>query len=1117
MKKTKNIFVGAFALVLAFVLMFNVLPSTGLSGIARADVVTSTSAELSVSVKNNVEYGKSFAVSEVAGYTVTVTSPSGNTANVNAGSVNANELGNYTVKYTEDASQLSYSFNVYCSTENEYEIKVIGDADIPTVIAKGGSKVLPAAKVGFTDEDGKFVEDTTATVTVSSSESAASVNPGDTYTFANTGSVYLTYQASVAGGSKYVTKTYEVDVQDGFTDDKAPTLSVSGVPSSGNVGMKVTLPVATATDTYDKNVKVKITVKGLNAQGVYEDVKEVTVDDNDIAVSTLDDAVVFDNDSNMSFYPTTTGDYKVTYQAIDDSGNESAEWNYTVKVSDKKAPVMELDKSNCPTVWGMSAVTTLVGNDENNTSSIVGDALAIKIPVPEFYDNATAKDDVVLEFRIKDPESNTVIGFSNVNSTTSTTTCSMYDYDQNKAVTKTISFDRTNVEAGYFEFNFSAYAMALSVDDAKNDYNYLGSYTVTYVAKDTLGNRSTETYSIELKDTYDDTGVITNEFKNVPKYVTVDGETEFTVPAATATSSTDSALSVEYSIVSGGATLSVDKGETVTVKVESDNTVIENSNGETLTVDGGVITVKAVATSKSGNSLTAESSEIRVIAPSESVMFSDVYRELVSDINATVGELTGLGCFSVAVGNSDNVKYVGVELGVKHADENGVYVYDNTLEAQVYSVTKDLDSNPLQSKLVVRDINFTPVVAGEHIFEIRVFDINGNSKIYIEKFNVAENADSDIEVSSTVNVTSGSLNKVITLANSSVTIAKPMFGGESVFEGHETNIAMAYAHTVAGGRFALMGEELTACNTGFYTVTDQVVAIRSNDDRCWDNEDMLMPEKREVLNNALNATKKSSTVTIKNDATVMFELQGVMPTYAALNSTVTVPAATAFTEFGNATDIVVDIKDGNGNTVVKNGNESTWSHSFVASKNTEYTVTYTVKVAGKENETFSYTIMSGDVTSPAFNLVDANGELDTRTSYSVKSGATIKYLTISGIGVDSSNESKYTVTKTIYAPDGTVYTDSTSIDGSYSKYAATAGDEVELTSAGTYTVKYTMTNKNNGKTTVKEIDITVTKDSGSGVSLAMLSTILIIVGVLLIAAVVFYLFRFRRVDTKKKN
>ncbi len=1117
MKKTKNIFAGAFALVLAFVLMFNVLPSTGISGIARADQVTSTEAELSVSVKNSVEYGKSFAVNSASGYTVTVTSPSGKTVNVNEGSVEAKELGNYTVKYTENTSQLSYTFNVYCSTENEYEIKVIGDADIPTVIAKGGSKVLPAAKVGFTDEDGEFVEDSSATVTVSSSESTTSVNPGDTYTFANTGSVYLTYQASVAGGSKYVTKTYEVDVQEGFTDDKAPTLSVSGVPSSGNVGMKVTLPVATATDTYDKNVKVKITVKGLNAQGTYEDVKKVTVDDNDIAISALDDAVAFDNDTEMSFYPMTTGDYKVTYQAIDDSGNESAEWSYTIKVSDKKAPVMNLDKDNFPSVWGMSAVTTLNGNVEGNTKSIVGDDLAIKIPVPEFYDNATAKDDIVLEFRIKDPESNTVIGFSNVNSAASTTTCSMYDYTKNTAETKTISFDKTNVEAGYFEFNLSAYAMALSVDDAKNDYNYLGSYTITYVAKDALGNRSTETYSIELKDTYDDTGVITNEFKNVPKYVTVDGETEFTVPTATATSSTDSALSVKYSIVSGANSLPVDKGETVTIKVEGGSTYVENEEGTSIVVSGGAIVVKAVATSKAGNSLEAESSEIRVIVPSSSAMFSDVdSNRLVRDIDATVGESTELGCFRVNLDNADDVKYVGVELGVKHADEKGVYVYDNTFEAQIYSVAKTVNSSSVQAALVVRNIKFTPVVTGEHLFEIRVFDINGNSKIYIEKFNVNENADSDIEVSSTLNVTSGSLNKVITLANSSVTIAKPTVNGESVFVGQENDIAMAYAHTVAGGRFALMGEELTACNTGFYTVTDQVVAVMRNNNFCND-VDNLEWMRQEALNNALNATKKSSTVTIKNDATVMFELQGVMPTYAALNSTVTVPSATAFTEFGNATDIVVDVKDSNGNTVVKSENESTWTHTFVASKNTEYTVTYTVKVAGKENETFSYTVMSGDVTSPAFNLVDANGELDSRTSYSVKSGATIKYLTISGIGVDSSNESKYTVTKTIYAPDGTVYTDSTSIDGSYSKYAATAGDEVELTSAGTYTVKYTMTNKNNGKTTVKEIDITVTKDSSGGVSLAMLSTILIIVGVLLIAAVVFYLFRFRRVDTKKKN
>ena len=61
---------------------------------------------------------------------------------------------------------------------------------------------------------------------------------------------------------------------------------------------------------------------------------------------------------------------------------------------------------------------------------------------------------------------------------------------------------------------------------------------------------------------------------------------------------------------------------------------------------------------------------------------------------------------------------------------------------------------------------------------------------------------------------------------------------------------------------------------------------------------------------------------------------------------------------------------------------------------------------------------------------------------------------------------------------------------------------------------YTVTDEA-GNESKQEFEITVTNStSNSGISLATLSTILIIVGVLLIAGVLVYLFRFRRV---KKN
>lgn len=86
------------------------------------------------------------------------------------------------------------------------------------------------------------------------------------------------------------------------------------MPSSGNVNAAVTLPVASASDSFDERVDVVITVKGKDSSGNLTDVKKVTLDDNDYAIEELADNEVFDNDKNMTFYPVREGDYKVVYQ-----------------------------------------------------------------------------------------------------------------------------------------------------------------------------------------------------------------------------------------------------------------------------------------------------------------------------------------------------------------------------------------------------------------------------------------------------------------------------------------------------------------------------------------------------------------------------------------------------------------------------------------------------------------------------------------------------------------------------------------------------------------------------------------------------------------------------------
>ena len=75
--------------------------------------------------------------------------------------------------------------------------------------------------------------------------------------------------------------------------------------------------------------------------------------------------------------------------------------------------------------------------------------------------------------------------------------------------------------------------------------------------------------------------------------------------------------------------------------------------------------------------------------------------------------------------------------------------------------------------------------------------------------------------------------------------------------------------------------------------------------------------------------------------------------------------------------------------------------------------------------------------------------------------------------------------------------------------------EITLTKSGTYEVVYEVSDKV-GNTTVKKFSISVNNKTGaSPVSIAAISTVLIVVGVVLIAAVILYFVLFRK--RKAKN
>lgn len=1039
-----------------------------------------------VKVESTVAYGKEIAISSASGYTVTVKAPDGSVTNSVTSNVAANQLGIYTVTYTKGED--SYSYNVYCSLENELELFVENEASVPTVVKTGTVKKLPAAYVGYYDEDGKLVK-TDATVTVSSDKSTTAIAVNTDYTFSVKGSNFITYSAQVGSGRKYLTKTFEVKVQDDFVDTKEPTLSVSGVPSSANVNTKVTLPKATASDTFDENVEVVITVQGKNAEGALVNVKAVTVNDDETVITETADDASFDNADNMSFYPVREGDYKVTYKAIDDSGNESAAWAYTITVSDKKAPVLTVDNTKIPAKWGATVKKLAAdGVSLEETSS------AVKFPMPEFTDNKDAKSAIKIGFTLRDPESKTVVKFDNINAAADADSTKYTSTVVKNAGTdeyKTYAFNNTMTE---FSFDFSEYIAVVATD---TDYTSKGDYVVTYTAEDAAGNKSTKTFTVNVEDTFEDDEPVTVEFKTVPDSV-VASETktvEFTVPKPAYSSAIDSKLTVAYTVGNGTDTIKVEGGETMEIAKATSAGYKLSYDGQSIAVTDKLV-LTATATSDAGNTATA-AKEIKLLTPS-GALFGDVTASGLATGSYSAGDGThDLGKVTINLTSADNKDYVGVEVGVKNSE--GKYMTDVT--ASIYTV----------GSIKYVKLAFNTTLSGAYSVEVRVFDVHGNSTVVVKPFTVsASSASGSIIGSAVTNASSASVNTSIELSNKEI----DMSGLAAI----DTDIAAkigagtcsaVLVREINGGRFALIGTDFTAMSTGKYALSDKanVVETSTGADHYSGGSDPAATEY-------LNGLTSTSELTVNDNASVNFEVLGIMPTYVAKNGTVTLPDVSAFTENANADEIVIDVKTPNGTKV--NTTVSGTTTSFVASTDGEYTVTYTVKMSGKEESTYEFTVKAGDIVAPTFKLTDKDGNEKTHES-TVDAGYEFNFLYIVASDEVTTDAEKLTYTKTIIGPDGEVV--GTEISGTGTTYANKlyTGSVPTLDESGKYIVRYTVKDAAGNEST-KEFEIIVTDSSGnSGISLAALSTILIVVGVLLIAGVIVYLFRFRPAKKDKKD
>ena len=1020
--------------------------------------------KLDTDIVTSVAYGEQFDVATVDGFTVTVTDPSGKEVEVSGGKVTADQLGNYMISYTQ--GDMEYTFKVNSTMGATYDLTIgevingvlYAEADIPSYANVDREYIIPAAYLSIT-EDGK----TTIVRKVEPQFTGVAVTEtANGYEFDAAGTVFVRYETTVDGGSKVVSKNYEIQVQQNLEDDTAPTMTVTSFPKTAQLNSKLTLPKATVTDDYDKVVRVEITVIDPDGNAV----TSATVDEETgYATAYGEDVLYFDNAGSKTyasegevvmdglyFYPQTKGDYKVTYKAIDDSGNEADMLEYTIAASDGRAPVISYSADKVPTNWGWNTVTNIEGQLEGNT---------ILFGMPEFYDNDTATADIVVTLTITDPNGRTVVRFDNINTdgdVTYTSTNSIFE------TAPTYTF----VHGTGFEFDVKKYVEDIMEATADNDTTYVvtGNYSVVYTAKDTTGNTaSTATYYINMVEDYVDETEPTVTINNAPERVVVRDGLTFTVPTASFYSREDSNLTTSYQLVSGEASIDVESEEVLN---------IEGGKIGDLEITTDTVTLVAKATSDAGN-VTETSITINVVRADSKEMNYDVVlvRNESADLRNGIGEIN-YGTIKIGDITEAEIKNVGVELGIK--DSEGTYL--SQFGAEIYWA---------DNTKIVRNITFVPSAAGTYYLEVRVFDIYGNNSVRIYPIEIEQKENSGtIESGPSAGTlpTSANIYSTVELVNKNFTLTNV---GTYLDTDEQQNVYIATAHEITGGRFSLMGEDLVMMTTGTYRITDRPVIVSKAD---YTADYLGTNPGYEAWLNSYAIENKS--IVANQDTTIVFETVGTsVPAYSEeVGAAIKLPAMIAYNSVENAKkgDVTVKVTHTSGVEMrVTNNDDGTYT--FTPNANGAYTVEYTAVVGGTSS-TSTYTIKVGDITAPEFTVPSH--------SRNAKIGDTFQFNAI------TCSESGVTVLKTL-TKDGSTLLTIRSLSGR---------GEYTFETAGTYEVKYEVTDRN-GNTSTRNFTIVVTEASGNVITPIMAITIAIVVIVVaLIAGIVIYLIVSRKKKTK---
>lgn len=636
---------------------------------------------------------------------IEVTNPNGDKVSLDGTTTfTAAMAGYYNVDYYFIDGTFYKGLRIFVKAENPEFVIPFGGADIPTYVKKGTAFNIPVVTLAVYKADGTVDEDATKSVnqvfTITykvmkpdGSEDTLSASGGYcTFTPALAGSYFVRYIAKSA--NQTISKDFTVKVQEDFEDKDKPELTAPNVPSDVNQKSKVTLPIATATDNFDANVKIAITVTDKDNKPVKgyndDDPKNVTAKEED---------AIFDNSRNMSFYTFSGETYSVKYSATDDNGN-TMDVVYPITVADRQSPVFDMEENIVPSKWGK----IVKYGDSDNPTELTDSK--IKFPAPYAYDNVTAESNLTYTFTLKNP--------SGINFYVATIKGGTVTTDPNYS-NASVSPSRTSgmSKTDYFAFDVNTYNISSQT---------LGEYVATYTVRDEKNNSKTVSYNVNVAGVYEDYTMPELEFKNIPDFIFVDDEF---VPQSISAYDKEDTTTVYLDVVYN---YRADNGTTRNDFFDEDDSITFEF--------AGVITINVTAKDKVGNTVT-EKIEVQVIDPTIVKRAPDIdYAVSAENLEGgkNIANLDNGGKFSLSSlkidGDLDN--YMGCEIIVRAPAKNNAKTTINNIDyygtGVIVSTTSEfVRTDKGASTIDYKSFSFKATQIGTYSLTIRAFDVAGCS------------------------------------------------------------------------------------------------------------------------------------------------------------------------------------------------------------------------------------------------------------------------------------------------------------------------------------------------------------------------------------------------------